>query len=89
MALGAARRQIHGHVLGQLVPVLAAGMAIGIGLTLALGRLTAGLVFGVRAQDPGLIALSVGILIATAGLAAFIPARRATSVNPVIALRQQ
>jgi predicted permease len=89
MALGANRRQIQWYVLRQLVPVMIAGILGGVAFTLGLGRLMAGLVFGISAQDPRLIVLSVVTLIATAVLAALIPARKATSVDPLIALRHE
>ena len=89
MALGASRRQIQWYVLRQLVPVMIAGILAGVALTLGLGRLMAGLVFGISAQDPRLILVSVVTLIATAVLAALSPARKATSVDPLIALRHE
>ncbi|MPY86725.1 MAG: FtsX-like permease family protein [Luteitalea sp.] len=89
MALGARRTQIHWYVLRQLFWVLAPGALAGVALTVVLGRLAAGLVHGVAAQDPALIGLAAAALVVAAIAAAALPARRAASIDPVAALRQQ
>lgn len=89
MALGAERLQIHRLVLRELFPVIAAGVLAGLGLTLASGKVVAGLVYGVEIRDPRLLGVSVAVLILTAILAAWIPARRASSVDPLVALRNE
>ncbi len=87
MALGAERIKIRRLVLAQVVPVMAAGIGGGLALTLALGRVFAGLVYGVSVYDPRLIAFSIAALLLTAVFAAWIPAGKASSVDPLIALR--
>ncbi len=87
MALGAERLEIRRLVLAQLAPVMAAGIGIGLAFTVALGRVFAGLVYGVSVHDPGLITLSIAALLLTAVFAAWIPAGKASSVDPLIALR--
>lgn len=65
----------------------AAGVALGVAGALLLGRLVEGLLFGVRPADPVTYATVILILIVVAALASFIPARRATTMDLVSALR--
>lgn len=88
MALGAERGAIRALVVRQIVPVMAAGMAGGIALAMALGRLLAGMVFGVSVYDPRLLGGCVVVLAVTALGAAWLPAHRAASIDPLAALRQ-
>jgi predicted permease len=89
MALGARRGDVVGMIVREsLVPVLA-GMAIGLGAALGLTHLIAGLLFGVAARDPVSIAAAVAAMLAVALLAAAIPARRASRVEPGMALRHE
>jgi predicted permease len=87
MALGAGHGGIVRLVFGQSFVVVVAGVVAGIGAALALARLMTSLLFGVKAMDPvtfGVVALSV---LMVAAMASLIPARRATRVDPVVALR--
>ena len=76
------------YILWSLVPVLV-GMAIGLGAALALTRLVAGLLFGVAPRDPASMLFAVAAMFGVALLAAAIPARRASRVEPGIALRHE
>lgn len=87
MALGAQRYQLLLMVLGQTVWKLAAGLAVGVGGALILTRLMGSLLFGISATDPLTFSLMATILLVVALIASFIPARRATTVDPVQALR--
>ncbi len=89
MALGAERRQIRWLVLRQIVAVIAAGGALGLILSIGVGKAIAGILFDVSPYNPTLLALSYLVLTATALLAAWLPVRRATSIDPVIALRHE
>jgi putative ABC transport system permease protein len=87
MALGATRREIRQMVLRHAVRLATGGVALGIVLALLGTRLLSTLLFGVTPTDPSTFALVTIIVLGTAAAAAWLPARRATAVNPVEALR--
>jgi putative ABC transport system permease protein len=87
MALGARRRDLLKLVLGQGLRLASLGVAIGLAVALALTRLMQGLLFGVSATDPLIFGLAAGLLVAVALLACYLPARRATRLDPLAALR--
>jgi ABC-type antimicrobial peptide transport system permease subunit len=88
-ALGASRQEIVGLVLRQGMRVAGIGMAAGLVAAVALTRLMSALLYGVSPADPlTLVAVTV-LLGAIALLACYIPARRATAVDPLIALRSE
>ena len=87
MALGAERRNVLLMILRQGVWQIAAGLALGLGLAALLSRGLGLLLFGVRPWDPVVFAAVVVALAAAGTLASFIPARRATRIEPVDALR--
>jgi hypothetical protein len=89
MALGARRGQIQWLIVRQIGGLLLGGSAAGIALALLAGKAIAGMLFGVRPGDVGLLAGSLAVLAATALLAAWLPARRAASVDPLVALRHE
>jgi len=86
MALGAQRRNVLGLVIGQGMRLTAFGIAIGVAAALALTRLLASLLYGVAAIDPATF-VAVPLVLAAVGLAAcYLPARRASRVDPTVAL---
>jgi len=89
MALGAERGDVLRLVLGHGARMALVGVAIGVGAALALTRLMANQLFGVSAYDPLTFAAVAMLLIVVAVAACYIPARRAMSVNPMIALRHE
>jgi len=89
MALGAERYQVLRVVLWETLLLAIAGVAIGLGLSLASGRLVESLLFGLKPYDPAVLALATLAMIVVALLAAFLPARRATRINPSAALRYE
>jgi putative ABC transport system permease protein len=89
MALGATRDDVLRMVVGQAVVLIAAGVVIGAGLSLALGSLMRNLLFEVSPYDPLTLA-AIGAVLALVGLvASVVPARRATRVDPLVALRAE
>jgi predicted permease len=88
MALGAARGDVTRLIVGEGMALVAGGLAIGVGVGRAFTHVIAGLLYGVEASDPvSFVVASVG-LCAAAIAAMWIPARRATRVDPAVALRQ-
>jgi ABC-type antimicrobial peptide transport system permease subunit len=87
MALGASRRAILRMVLGQGLRLVGLGLAIGVTVAFLFSRLIAGILFNVSPTDPFTFAAVTALLVVVAICACVIPARRATSINPVIALR--
>ncbi len=89
VALGAQRSDVLRLILGDGARLTFLGVAIGLAASLGLTRLLAKMLFGVRASDPVTLVVVSVILSAVAFLACYIPARRATRVDPMVALRYE
>src|ERR1039457_5404150 len=89
MARGAERRDVLAMVLRQAAVLAGAGLAAGLAASLALTRFLATLLFEVRATDLATLATIAALLAAVALAASYLPARRAASVDPTVALRYE
>jgi predicted permease len=89
MALGASRANVLRLVLRSAMFQLALGLAVGIPLALAGGRLVSSILYGVKSYDPSILAFAAAVLAACAFIAAFLPARRASKIEPMNALRYE
>src|SRR4029078_12281308 len=89
IALGAERHDIIGLIVGQGLKLIVIGAAIGLALAFALTRVLKSLLFGINATDPLTFGVIAIVMIGFALLACYLPARRATRVDPLVALRYE
>ncbi len=87
MTLGASRQSLRRLIVGQALVPVAVGAGVGLAGAVALGRVMSGLLFDVGASDPLTLGGVVVTLIASAALASYLPARRASALDPASALR--
>jgi ABC-type antimicrobial peptide transport system permease subunit len=87
MALGASRGQVTGQVLGEGIRTAVLGAATGIAIALATSRFLQSMVVGISPMDPLTLLSVASALLTVAVLASYLPARRASSVDPVRAMR--
>jgi predicted permease len=89
MALGAQRRQVFFMVLRQSVGLVAVGVVAGLLVAMATTRLIASELYGLKPTDPLTFGFATFFMLAVAALAVYFPARRATKVDPMVALRYE
>lgn len=89
MAIGAGRGDVLGLVVREGMTLVAVGLAIGVGVALVGTRALDSLLYGIGSRDPVTFVAVAGLLLAVALLANLLPARRATRIQPVTALRQE
>jgi predicted permease len=89
MALGAGCMQVLRMILGESALLIAVGVGAGLPVALAAARLISGQLYGLKATDPVTVAGAILLLAVVGGLAGYIPARRATKVDPMVALRYE
>lgn len=89
MALGAQRRAVVWMVLRDVCVLAAVGLAISVPTALATSKLVKSLLFGMKPNDPLSLTLAVAILLSAALLAGYVPARKASRIDPMIALRHE
>jgi predicted permease len=89
MALGAQPGSVIWLVMREVLLLLAIGLAIGVPAAFGLGRFVTAQLYGIKPGDPSIALTSVAVLIMVAALAGFIPARRASRIDPILALRYE
>jgi predicted permease len=87
MALGAQRGQVLRVVMVESMILVAVGVLVGAAATIAASRFVATLLFGLAATDARTLATAIGVMVLVSALAGFLPARRASRVDPMVALR--
>ena len=89
MALGAAQSSVIWLILRDVLFMLAIGLVLGAAASLAAGRLVASLLYGTRPTDPMTLAWAAAVLGICAAFAGYLPARRASRMDPMAALRDE
>jgi ABC-type antimicrobial peptide transport system permease subunit len=89
MALGAEASGVLWMVMRESLTLAALGVVIGIPVSFAAARLIESVLYGLKITDPATIVLAALVMIAVAALAAYLPARRASKVDPMVALRYE
>ena len=88
MALGAQQSRVLRMVLSEVAVLIGAGLFAGLIVTFATTRLVASFLYGLKPNDPLTLVLAVAVLVGAAGLAGYFPARRASRLDPMAALRE-
>jgi len=89
MALGAEQRRVLTMVLREVAILIAAGLIIGIAAALTTTRLIESFLYGIKSTDPLTLCLAAGVLALVAAIAGYLPARRASRLDPMTALREE
>ena len=89
MALGASARDVQSGIIRQTLTLAAIGMALGTVASWAMAQSAAGLLFGVTARDPATFLGMLLVLTIVAAVAGYLPARRASRIDPMVALRAE
>jgi putative ABC transport system permease protein len=89
MALGAQQSRVLRMVLQEVAILIIMGLAVGLGAALATTRFVASFLYGVKPNDPWTLFLAAAVLASTAAVAGFLPARRASNLDPMAALREE
>jgi ABC-type antimicrobial peptide transport system permease subunit len=89
LAMGAKRRDVLGLVLREAITLAAIGVACGLTIALASGHLVSSVLFGLEPRDPMAFGIAIVLMIAVTLWAGWVPARRATRIDPMAALRHE
>ena len=89
MALGAQRGNITAMILGRAAKLVALGLVLGVGLSLAVASAAGSLLFGLKPRDPETLAGATLLLTAVTLVASLVPSMRAANVNPIDSLRTE
>jgi ABC-type antimicrobial peptide transport system permease subunit len=87
MALGAQRSNVRWHVMREVLLLVGWGVAIGLPVAFAADRFVSSILFGLHSTDAVSFFGAVGLLLPIAAVAGYLPARRASSIDPMVALR--
>src|SRR4029077_8807992 len=87
MALGAGRRDVFWLILREALLMVITGVAVGLPMIFAVTRLASTLLFGLTPTDPVSLLLAALLMLAVSMVAGYLPSRRATRVDPIVALR--
>jgi ABC-type antimicrobial peptide transport system permease subunit len=89
LALGAGRQQVRAMILLETVVIAGAGILIGFPIAIGTARLLAGLVDGIERQDPIMLGSTIALLLGVATAAGYVPAYRASRIEPAFMLRNE
>jgi ABC-type antimicrobial peptide transport system permease subunit len=89
MAIGATRAQVLSSVARSAAALIGTGLVVGLGMALLAGRLLERILYGVKPNDPLTFAIVFAAMLCVGAAATFLPARRATRIDPMQALRQE
>jgi putative ABC transport system permease protein len=89
MAIGASRAQVLASIARSAAILIGTGLVLGLGMALGAGRLLERILFGVEPTDPVTFAIVFAIMLGVGAAATLLPARRATRIDPMQALRQE
>ena len=89
MALGAERSSVRWLVVREVLGLVAIGVGVGVPVALAGGRVISNMLFGLRGSDPTSMFIAVAVMLAVAVIAGYLPARRASRIEPMVALRYE
>ena len=89
MAIGATQAQMLASVARSAATLIGAGLILGLGTALAAGRLLERILYGVKPSDPLTFAIVFALMLGIGSAATYLPARRATRIDPMQALRQE
>jgi predicted permease len=89
MALGAQQSRVLRTILGEVTILIGMGLAIGLAATAATTHFITSLLYGVRANDPWTLSVTGAMLVLAATIAGFLPSRRASRLDPMVALREE
>jgi putative ABC transport system permease protein len=87
VAIGARPHQVEWMILRESLGLVACGIAIGVPVAIVLTRFVSALLFGLSPHDPATIAGVLAVMLVATMLAAYLPARRAARLDPIVALR--
>ena len=89
MALGAQRTDVLGLIMRESMLLVAIGVLVGLGIAVAAGQLVTTLLFGLPPRDVSTIVAATAVMVVVSALAGYLPARRASRVDPMVALHYE